>query len=283
MQIKEPSVGPIAGATTDTMSRIFIRGELELRADTAVDTYFKRYRDAFTTECIRSLMARVPTYMTLDDHEIEDNWPSKANERDFVLKFPAAIHAYQTYQLSHSPLLPVKNGKLDGTPDFLFYSFRDGCVDFFIADTRTERSLRPDRRQIIGPRQWEALTRWLADGSGRVKVIATAVPPFAATGDDKWEGFVEQRDHLLDFILANRVPRVVFISGDVHASFTARLRARTDPAFQVLSVVSSSFFWPYPHPPRGSSRPKARFVRSRRTAISSSPAPRCTPRITSRA
>ena len=23
-------------------------------------------------------MSRVPTYMTLDDHEIEDNWPAKA-------------------------------------------------------------------------------------------------------------------------------------------------------------------------------------------------------------
>jgi len=223
-----------------------------LKADSTVDQFYERYRDAFTTSQLRQLMSCVPTYMTLDDHEIEDNWPARANRIDYVRKFPAAMHAYLTYQLSHSPLFQVKDGRVSGTPNALWYTFRDGCADFFMADTRTERVLDSDRRQVIGDAQFDALKAWLNDGSGRVKFIASGVPPFAASGDDKWEGFVDQRDALFDFIAENRIRRVVFLSGDVHASFAAALGCDADPSFQIVSVVSSAFFWPYPHPARGS-------------------------------
>ena len=219
--------------------------------DRRVDKFFKRYREAFSTPGISELMSRVPTYMTLDDHEIEDNWPARASSQDYMLKFPEAIHAYQTYQLSHSPLLPIKNGKLSGTPDCLWYSFRDGCADFFVTDTRTERILNKTQRSIIGEEQEAALFSWLNDRSGRVKVIASAVPLFSATDEDKWEGFIEQRDRLLDFVHDNGIRRVVVVSGDVHASFSAELHSK-HRSFKVISVVSSSFFWPYPHPARSS-------------------------------
>jgi len=41
---------------------------------------------------------------------------------------------------------------------------------------------------------------------------------------------------------------VVFLAGDVHASMSAELIHPDDPDFKVISVVSSPFFWPYPHP-----------------------------------
>src|SRR5205814_8707730 len=53
-----------------------------LAPDTSIDQYLERYRDAFTQPYLRELMSRVPTYMVLDDHEIEDNWPSKATQKD---------------------------------------------------------------------------------------------------------------------------------------------------------------------------------------------------------
>jgi alkaline phosphatase D len=72
-------------------------------------------------------MGRVPTYMVLDDHEIEYNWPSKATQKDLVMLYPHAIHSYQIYQCSHSPLFGLdENNRLNGTPDYFWYSFQDG-------------------------------------------------------------------------------------------------------------------------------------------------------------
>lgn len=223
-----------------------------LAPDAALDEFNRRYREAFGQEHIQKLMARTPTYMTLDDHEIEDNWPENASDKDLVCKFPAAMHAYQTYQMSHSPLMPVKDGRLIGTPDYLWYSYTDGCADFFVMDTRTERRLDPAERRMIGPEQMDALRDWLADGSGRVKFMLSAVPLFGSNSADKWHGFRDQRDEILDHMVREGISRAVVLSGDVHASYSSELVVPGNDKFKLVSIVSSAFFWPYPHPPRGS-------------------------------
>ncbi|TAF52972.1 MAG: alkaline phosphatase family protein, partial [Oscillatoriales cyanobacterium] len=220
--------------------------------DTQLSQFFARYRDHFTQPHQRSLMARIPTYMTLDDHEIEDNWPHKASHGDRTTLYPVALHSYLTYQASHSPLFELnpEGTRITGTPTKLWYSFRDGCCDFFITDTRTERQIdRRDRLQLISPQQMAALKAWLADGAEAVKLIGSAVP-FIPDGvdpsEDKWSGFLDQRDDLLDWIREHQIRRVVFLSGDVHCSLVASLSCEHDREFQVISLISSAFFWPYP-------------------------------------
>jgi alkaline phosphatase D len=221
--------------------------------DRLADEYNGRYRTVFTQPAIRGLMARVPTYMTLDDHEIEDNWPAKATHEDWMVKYPAAMHAYLTYQASHSPLFAMETpGELLGTPEKLWYTFSDGCCDFFFTDTRTERFLSADvaESEIISGTQMEALKNWLVDGSGRVKLVVTSVPLFPDSlvkAGDQWGGFPQQRGELLDFIRHEQLRKVVFLSGDLHAALTIELGSPEDAAFRVLSIVSSPFFWPYPH------------------------------------
>ncbi len=219
--------------------------------DKTIVQFYRRYQDAFSQKYIRRLMSQVPTYMTLDDHEIEDNWPSKASEQDWKTLFPNAIHAYQTYQLSHSPTIPVRGRRLVGTLNHLWYKYTDGCCDIFVTDSRTERYFHPDGKSgILGPEQIRALKRWLNDGSGRVKIVVTSVPfvPDSASGEsrDKWAGFHSQRVELLEHIQQNQIKKVVFFSGDVHASFSIELISESD--LKIISVVSSAFFWPYPHP-----------------------------------
>ena len=216
--------------------------------DDAIDEYYTRYRTVFSCDHIRSVMASLPTYMTLDDHEIQDNWPAQASSRDYFTKYPAAIHAYLTYQLSHSPLHPIKSGRIQSPPDRLWYTHRDGCCDFFFSDTRTERCFSRADREIISPTQLDALLCWLADGSDRVKVLVTAVPFWESTSDDKWHGFITQRDRILEHIRTNRIRRVLIVSGDVHASMSSELCDAGDSKFKIVSVVSSAFFWPYFHP-----------------------------------
>lgn len=219
--------------------------------DKTVDQFYRRYRDAFSQQHIRELMSKVPTYMTLDDHEIEDNWPSKASEKDWKTLFPVAIHAYQSYQLSHSPNIPIRGRRLVGAPTHLWYDYTDGCCDVFVMDSRADRYLENSQPvEMIGPQQMRALKRWLNDKSGRVKIIVTSVPffPDSASGEskDKWSGFQKQRQELLYQIETNQIQRVVFFSGDVHASMSIELISPSN--IKILSVISSAFFWPYPHP-----------------------------------
>jgi len=224
-----------------------------LKPDKTVAQFFKRYRDAFGQRHIRKLMSLVPTYMTLDDHEIEDNWPAKATTQDQQTLYPNAMHAYQTYQLSHGPGIPVQGGSLSGTPSRFWYTYSDGCTEVFVTDSRTERlvgNLPLDERRMLSNEQFEALKEWLGNGSGLVKLVVTSVPFFPDVGDgeneDKWSGFPAQRAAILEIIGAKKIEPVVFLSGDVHASMTAVLTSQA--GVRVYSVVSSSFFWPYPHP-----------------------------------
>ncbi|MCB0028716.1 MAG: alkaline phosphatase family protein, partial [Anaerolineales bacterium] len=221
-----------------------------LHFDETVDEYNARYREAFSQPHIRALMSQVSTYMTLDDHEIEDGWPAHSTDKDWIIKYPAAIHAYQTYQMSHSPVLDITGNRIEGTPRRFWYTAQNGCCDFFVTDTRTERRLG-ENPEIISKEQMQNLKEWLDDKSGRVKFIVSSVPLFPATkssNEDKWGGFPAQQSELLDFLWSKQVPRVVFLAGDVHSALSAELVEQNDPlGYKVASVVSSSFYWPYPH------------------------------------
>ncbi len=206
-----------------------------LLPDRAADEYMARYRDVFSQRHFANLVSRVPTYMTLDDHEIEDNWPARATGKDRMKKYPAAIHAYKCYQLSHSPLFPFGGeGRLQEEPLHLWYQFEDGCCEFFVMDTRTERLYDESdvRIRIINEAQMDALKSWLADGSGRVKIVATSVPFFPdlrGPGGDRWDSFPSQRNEILDHIRDRQIRRVVFLSGDVHSSMSAELVRADEP------------------------------------------------------
>ena len=225
-------------------------------ADESVSEFLRRYRDAFSQPHISKLMSQIPTYMTLDDHEIEDGWPAHSSEHDWMIKYPAAIHAFKIYQISHSPVFKVAGDRLVGIPNKYWYTFSDGCADFFVSDTRTERYLpkKKKEREIISQEQMEAIKAWLADGSGRVKFFVSGVPVFPGTkmaNDDKWGGFPTQQSDLLDFIWDEQIERVVFLAGDVHSSLSAELVRKGDASgFKVISLISSPYYWPYPHNPR---------------------------------
>jgi len=220
--------------------------------DEQLEEYNKRYRDVFSQKYIRKLMSEVPTYMTLDDHEIEDDWPLRKSERDMVIKFPAAMHAYLTYQLSHSPLMDIDNNRLSSTPSNYWYTYSDGCCEFFALDTRTERELSDldEFRKIVSDEQFNVLKEFLTEDTGRVKFVFSSVPFFPdgkQFDQDKWSGFLKQRTELLEFIRINQIRKVVFLTGDLHLSVSSELRCDADPDFKIISIISSPFFWPYRH------------------------------------
>lgn len=214
------------------------------REYSSAEELFKVYRESFGQTHIRDLMGRVPTYMILDDHEISNDW-----SRDQMLGgkqgyFAHAMRAYTSYQHLHNP--DTREGQY-------WYSFRQGAFPFFVMDTRTRRIVEGsavEPRTMLGREQLNDLFDWLHQHrKAPKKFVVSSVPffPDPKSSQDKWSGFPEERSLILEFIRVERIRNIVFLSGDVHNTNFSRMRCHQDPSFQLTSLVSSPFYWPYPH------------------------------------
>jgi len=101
-----------------------------LKAD-SYEEFQERYISAFEGPNLRQLLRTSPTYMILDDHEIEDNWSQdQLGTPSGHRLFNVAVSAYMNYQWSHGPRT---------WGELLYYRFECGGYPFFVLDTRTQR------------------------------------------------------------------------------------------------------------------------------------------------
>jgi len=263
----------------DTLNRLLPVG----RADT-YEEFQERYQTAFGSPNMRRLLRTSPTYMMLDDHEIEDNWTQdQLRDAGKHRLFNYAIGAYMSYEWSHSPRTW---GRL------LYYKFDCGGYPFFVLDTRTQRFKddaeglednhmlgRPQiDRQHLG--QLQQLLNWLSDqqklrgnvpkfiGSSSVfapnamdeRLSGEGVPNLfrgneKRRGDsDSWPAYPRTRQAILQHIVDNHIENVVFLTGDIHCANIARMEIEVNakqPAARSLGlhlydITSSAFYWPFP-------------------------------------
>ena len=229
------------------------------RADSPSE-FHDRYLTAFSSPNMRHLLRSVPTYMILDDHEIEDNWVrgriKNTAKREL---FQMAISAYMSYQWLHSPRNYGPQGELDdASGDYLYYSFDCEGDPVFVMDSRTQRikddddTVLEDNHLLGYPAkasavgylgQIDLLCQWLVDqqaqSGNRPKFIVSPsvfVPNTVRTAgntakslknkceDDSWAAFPQTRRQLLETIVKHNIQNVVFLSGDVHCSNIAEMR-----------------------------------------------------------
>jgi alkaline phosphatase D len=245
-------------------------------ADT-FEEFQERYHAAFGSRNMRRLLRQVPTYMILDDHEIEDNWTQdRLNKAASRKVFHLAIGAYMSYQWSHCPRTYQTR---------LYYEFECNGYPFFVLDTRTQRfmddvegSLHDNHllgRPTLGdeePSQLDRLLRWLVAqqnkrGDAPKFIVSSSVfapsPITAREGrdgksdqlvkwkqeSDSWPAFPMTRRAILSTIIKNGVQNVVFLSGDIHCANVCKIDFAGSPAAEKLkafSVTSSAFYWPFP-------------------------------------
>ncbi|WP_395604293.1 alkaline phosphatase D family protein [Pseudomonas sp. B21128] len=241
-QLIEGAQPPIS-ATLMTGDQIYVDDMNLFAPDREYKDILSKYRAAFSQPNIKRLMSSTSTYMILDDHEIEDNWPANASKSDSAL-YRNAMAAYELYQASHSPVHPLTtNGQINrAVLEHYWYQFSDGDIEWFVTDSRTRRNLSPEDRRILDEAQEHALLKWLINSPARVKFVVTSVmfyPDRKQPDGDAWQAFPEQRLRLLETLRTRRIKNVVFVSGDVHGSLTARLTHSEDPDFEVHTIVSS--------------------------------------------
>jgi alkaline phosphatase D len=252
-QLAEHANPPIS-ATLMTGDQIYVDDMNRIAPDREYKEILSKYRAAFSQPNISKLMSGTSTYMILDDHEIEDNWPANKSGNDDYL-YKNAIAAYELYQASHSPAHELlANGQISRKLEKYWYQFAEGDIEWFVTDSRTRRNLSAQDRRILDEEQEQALLEWLIHSPARVKFVVTSVmfyPDRKLHGDDAWKAFPEQRLRLLETIRTHRIQNVIVVSGDVHGSLTSRLTHSEDPDFEVHTIVSSplcnSKLLPYAH------------------------------------
>lgn len=158
-------------------------------ADT-YEEFQERYHTSFGSTNMREILRQIPTYMILDDHEIEDNWSQDRidKNRGKRVLFNMAIGAYMSYQWNHGPRTWNNCYELSGTSGMsvsekclhtpqtalLYYDFLCDGYPFFTLDTRTQRFKNEDddkieENHLLGlpsqdstePGQLDRLLNWL--------------------------------------------------------------------------------------------------------------------------
>jgi alkaline phosphatase D len=260
----------------DTLNRFIPIG----LADT-YEEFQERYQTAFGSRNMSALLKTAPTYMILDDHEIEDNWSQdRLSDNAKHRLFNLAIGAYMSYQWS---LGPRSWGRL------LYYKFECGGYPFFVLDTRTQRfkddKAGLDDNHLLGrppidkarPGQLALFLAWLSEQQATRK----NVPKFVVTSsvfapndmgertcDDKdrntdimnanrerrdksdsWPAYPNTRKAILEHIVKEKIQNVVFLSGDIHCGNIAKIDLMVggaDSGICAYDITSSAFYWPFP-------------------------------------
>lgn len=230
-----------------------------------------------TDRDLQAAHAAAPWVVTVDDHEVENNWADETPEsgsqtpttQEFLQRRAEAFQAFYEH-------MPLRLSSRPKGPDMQLYrrlSFGD-LAEFSLLDTRQYRDDQVNNQFPAGPRDPRSLDpsrtmtgpeqeRWLLDGlatsSARWNVLASqiilaqydyAVGPGESVNHDQWDGYVPARQRILDVIRDRRPSNPVAITGDWHSSWVNDVLSDfADPGSEVLATefvgtsISSPCTW----------------------------------------
>ncbi|WP_342129818.1 alkaline phosphatase D family protein [Hydrogenophaga sp. OTU3427] len=223
----------------------------------------QRYREAWSGPHTRQLLASLPTYMVLDDHEYADNWQGgerPGQDAAFVNGFEAAL-AYQ-WRRNVSP----GDGPALGESSVrgFWHRFDVGGIPAFAADTRSERHPAvpgsDDAMGLMSSAQRQAIEQWLLAHRDEPKLLCSGsvfgVPeraelsqPALRQRSDGWLAYPQACEWLCTFLVRHQIRHLILIAGDYHLSAVAELRIQAPaigPDVAALSVVCSGWNAPLP-------------------------------------
>ena len=204
-----------------------------LREAATLPEYRRKYALYRTDPSLRKLHAAFPVVATWDDHEVQNNYANDAPGGGLPLRtgFARARRdaAYQAW-FEAMPVFPRGRSRVYRT------QAHGRTVDLMMLDERQYRDDQPcndaiafpcrswDRpRSILGGRQLAFLQGRLSQSGAAWKVIggqSLMMPNRVHDGEyqryDSWQGYPQEREHLLQHILQTGIKDVVFLTGDVH-------------------------------------------------------------------
>jgi alkaline phosphatase D len=223
-----------------------VRAHAPAREIRTLDEYRIRHGQYKTDPDLQAAHAAHPWLVTWDDHELENGYAGLELEPAVPIEVARARRAaaYRAYW-EHMPLARAR--KPAGPDMQLYRRFHWGkLVTFNVLDGRQYRSdqaapcadterdssgycpanLAADRT-MLGADQLEWLRESLATTKTRWNVLAQQTPfapfnrPFGARarrfiGTDTWDGYVAERQRILDWLVEQRTPNPIVLTGDAH-------------------------------------------------------------------
>ncbi|MEQ7010554.1 alkaline phosphatase D family protein [Actinopolymorpha sp. B17G11] len=221
------------------------RGHLPAREVFSLADYRVRFGQYKLDSDLQAAHAAFPWIVTLDDHDVENNWAGSHSQPDsepdqdpevFLQRRAAAFQAFYENQ-------PLRLASRPEGPDMQLYrrlSFGQ-LAQLSMVDTRQYRDVLvtdPDdrhdpQRTMLGPEQ----EQWLLDGLGRSDATWNVVGnqvfmmqadhtdgPEERWGLDPWDGYAAARQRLFDGVRDRGVENFVILTGDAHRSVAADLK-----------------------------------------------------------
>jgi alkaline phosphatase D len=204
-----------------------------LREASTLPEYRAKYALYRSDASLRQLHATFPMVATWDDHEVQNNYANDAEDGGLPLRrrFSRARRdaAYQAW----FEAMPV----FSRARSQIYRSQPHGrTMELIMLDERQYRGNQPcgdalafpcsswDRqRTMLGRRQLAFLEGRLQASKAAWKVIggqSLIMPNRVHDGQyarfDSWQGYPQEREHLLNHIAGNGIKDVVFLAGDVH-------------------------------------------------------------------
>jgi len=185
---------------------------------------------------LQPLLASTHHYATWDDHDFGPN----NSDRSWVHK-DKSLEAFKLFwgNPSHG---------VDGKPG-VTTMFQWGDVEFFLLDDRYYRT--PNDRDSTGHRTYlgEHQLQWiidaLASSTAPFKIVAVGGQMMSPAAEfENFANYAEEREALLAAITREKIPGVLFLSGDRHLTELTRLeRVGTYPLYDItVSPLSASAF-----------------------------------------
>jgi alkaline phosphatase D len=204
-----------------------------LREAGTLEEYRAKYGLYRSDAALRRMHAQFPIVVTWDDHEVQNNYANGAPDGGLTLRsdFSRARRdaSYKAF-FESMPVFPRGRSRI-------YRSQRHGrTLDLMMLDSRQYRDDQPCRdriahpcgswdrpRSLLGRRQLGFLEGRLSASDAAWKVVggqSLMMPNRVHDGQytrfDSWQGYPQEREHLLQHILQTGIEGVVFISGDVH-------------------------------------------------------------------
>ena len=232
-----------------------VRAHAPRREILTLDEYRIRHGQYKTDPNLQAAHAAHPWLVTWDDHEFKNNYADLDLDPDVPVEAVRARRAaaYRAYW-EHMPLARAR--KPEGPDLQLYRRFHWGKqATFNVLDGRQYRSdqpgactaasatfrLLPGRpepdRTMLGAEQREWLLEDLATTKARWNVIAqqTGFAPLNSATDgaralragaDNWDGYVAERQRILDWIVEQGTPNPVVLTGDSHQHWVRNVPPR---------------------------------------------------------
>jgi alkaline phosphatase D len=224
-----------------------VRRHVPAREVMTLDDYRIRHAQYKTDVDLQAAHAAHPWLVTWDDHEFDNNYADVEMDPDMTVEQARARRAaaYRAYW-EH---MPLSRARKPVGPDLQLYRrFKWGSIATFnVLDGRQYRSDQPDcrvprdadgycqgaqapERTMLGTEQRDWLMQELATSRAHWNVIAQqtafapydrsrGVPPREMGVGDNWDGYVAERQLLLDWIAQHGTRNPVVLTGDSHQAW----------------------------------------------------------------